>query len=52
MDNNEISALIIKIYDEQKKTSSKIDNMGNLIVELQDRNTSANRWFTRTSKWT
>ena len=29
--DNEINSIILKIYDEQKKTSSKIDNMEKLI---------------------
>ncbi len=33
MDNNEINSIILKIYDEQKKTGNKIDNMQKIIDE-------------------
>ena len=35
MDNNEINSIILKIYDEQKKTNKKIDNMEKQIGGLQ-----------------
>ncbi len=31
MDNNEINSIILKIYEEQKNTNNKIDNMGQSI---------------------
>ena len=36
MDNNEINSIILKIYEEQKKTNKKIDNMEKQIDGLQE----------------
>ena len=37
MDNNEINSVILKIYDEQKKTNKLIVGMQDQMVKMQDR---------------